>query len=40
MDRSAATGVAASDANQLRTSRPSMSATLRPAKQGMIWFLR
>ena len=37
MERSAAAGVARSEANQLRTSRRSMSATGRPAKCGRIW---
>ena len=40
IDLSAATGVAASEANQLRTSRLSMSATGRPAKCGRTWFRR
>ena len=40
MDRSAATGVARSEANQSRTSRRSMSATCRPWKWGRIWFFQ
>ena len=40
MERSAATGVARSEANQLRTSRLSMSAIGRPEKQGRIWLRR
>ena len=40
IERSAATGVARSDANQSRTSRRSMSATCRPWKRGRIWFFR
>ena len=34
MERSAATGVARSEANQFRTSSPPMSAIRRPAKRG------
>ena len=40
MERSAATGVARSEANQLRTSRLSTSATGRPEKHGRIWLRR
>ena len=40
IDRSAATGVACREANQLRTSRRLMSASCLPAKRGRICFLR
>ena len=39
-ERSAATGVACSEANQRRTSFRSMSEIRRPAKCGRIWLRR